>query len=152
MKKLVLLFLATICSFVILAQETNSNFDEELAAKLGADEYGMKTYVFVLLKTGDNPSTDETLRNESFAAHFSNMKDMAEQGKLVVAGPMFKNDKNIRGIFIFNVASIEEAHQCVENDLAIKNGFLKPEFFLWYGSAALPEYLPFEEKIWKKKP
>jgi len=29
---------------------------------------------------------------------------------------------------------------------------LDMELFSWYGSAALPEYLPFSDKIWKAKP
>ena len=32
----------------------NPNFDAELAKKLGADQYGMKNYVLVILKTGPN--------------------------------------------------------------------------------------------------
>lgn len=152
MKGIIILFVGILLSVGVSAQESNPNFDKNLAAELGADDYGMKTYVFVLLKTGENKSTDESLRNESFSAHFSNMRKIAKEGKLALAGPMLKNENNYRGIFIFNVSTIEEAQECVKNDLAIQNGFLQPEFYLWYGSAALPRYLPFDDKIWTKKP
>ncbi|GAB1307392.1 hypothetical protein KH5_00750 [Urechidicola sp. KH5] len=37
-----------------------------------------------------------------------NIGKMTEAGKLVLAGPFF-GDGNLRGIYIFNVSSIEEA-------------------------------------------
>lgn len=151
MKGILILFIGIVFSFGISAQETNPNYDEKLAAELGADDYGMKNYVLVLLKTGKNKSKDQNLINESFAGHFSNMKELAKQGKLVVAGPTGKNLKNYRGIFIFNVATFEEATECLKGDLAVQNDFLQAELYHWYGSAALPVYLEAEDKVWKKK-
>jgi len=34
------------------AQTNNPNYDKALADSLGADDYGMKSYVFVILKSG----------------------------------------------------------------------------------------------------
>jgi uncharacterized protein YciI len=132
---------------------SNPNYNETLAKKLGADDYGMKSYIFVLLKTGSNTSTDQELIRSSFRGHFSNMQKMSEEGNLIVAGPLGKNENNYRGIFILtNAGSMEEAEKLLQNDLAIKNGFLDYELYSWYGSAALPEYLPASDKIWKLKP
>ena len=76
-----------------------------------------------------------------------------EEGKLIVAGPLGKNDQQYRGIFIFTgLESMEEAEEILQTDLAIQNGLLDYEVFTWYGSAALPEYLPISDKIWKSKP
>ena len=47
---------------------------------------------------------------------------------------------------------MEEAIDLLQTDPAIKSGLLAYEIFTWYGSAALPEYLPFSEKIWKSNP
>jgi hypothetical protein len=64
-----------------------------------------------------------------------------------------KNENNYRGIFILNnLKSLEEAKVVLLTDPAIKNGLLGYEIFTWYGSAALPEYLPLSDKIWKLKP
>lgn len=41
------------------AQTTNPQLDPTLAKKLGGDDYGMKMYVFVVLKSGDNKTTDK---------------------------------------------------------------------------------------------
>lgn len=131
----------------------NRNFDKVLADKLGCDEYGMKKYFLVILRTGTNASSDKEFINESFRGHMNNINRLVEEGKLIVAGPIEKNEKNFRGIFILNnIESIDEAKKIVEIDPAIKNGLLDFDLFTWYGSAALPEYLPFSEKIWKIKP
>ncbi|MCA1803565.1 MAG: hypothetical protein LC662_14040 [Rhodothermaceae bacterium] len=132
---------------------SNPNYDRALAEKLGADDYGMKRYIFVILKTGSNTTTDRELISESFRGHMDNINRLVEQGKLIVAGPLGSNDHQYRGIFILNnVDSVEEAAELMQTDLAIKNGLLDVEFLNWYGSAALPEYLPASDKVWKLKP
>ena len=110
----------------------------------------MKNYVFVLLKTGTNTTTDKQFIVDCFAGHMTNIAKLANAKKLIVAGPMGKNEVNLRGIFILNVATIEEANQLLETDPAIKAKLLTAEVFPWYGSAALPEYLPYHDKVWKK--
>jgi hypothetical protein len=66
---------------------------------------------------------------------------------------MGKNEKNYKGIFILNnIESKVEAKELIKTDLAIKNGLLNYEILTGYGSAALHEYLPFSDKIWKSKP
>lgn len=132
---------------------TNPNYDTELAGKLGGDDYGMKSYFLVILKIGTNTTSDKELIAESFRGHMDNINRLVEEGKLIVAGPLGKNENNYRGIFILdNIKSIEEAKELLKTDLAIKNKLLDYEIFNWYGSAALPEYLPYSDKIWKLKP
>lgn len=132
---------------------SNPNYDKTLSEKLGGDDYGMKSYFLVILKTGTNATTDKELIAESFRGHMNNINRLVEEGKLIVAGPLGKNDNKYRGIFILNnLKTIEEAKELLQTDLAIKNGILDYEIFTWYGSAALPEYLPLSDKIWKIKP
>jgi uncharacterized protein YciI len=131
----------------------NPNFDQFLADKLGGDDYGMKSYFLVILKTGSNTTTDQDLIGKSFRGHLDNINKLVGKGKLVVAGPLGKNEQAYRGIFILhNIASIEEAEVLLLSDPAIKNNLLAYDIFTWYGSAALPEYLPFSDKIWKENP
>jgi hypothetical protein len=132
---------------------SNPNYDKTLSEKLGGDDYGMKSYFLVILKTGTNTTTDKELIAESFRGHMNNINRLVEEGKLIVAGPLGKNDNKYRGIFILNnLKTMEEAKELLQTDLAIKNGILDYEIFTWYGSAALPEYLPLSDKIWKIKP
>lgn len=132
---------------------SNPNYDKTLAEKLGGDDYGMKSYFFVILKTGTNTTTDKELVNESFRGHLDNIHQLVKENKLIVVGPLGKNEHNYRGVFILNdIKSEEEAKALLQTDPAIKNGLLDYEIFTWYGSAALPEYLPVSDKIWKIKP
>jgi uncharacterized protein YciI len=141
-KILPLLFL--FFGFSAIAQGQNQ-YDESLAKKLGADERGMKKYVMAFLLRGDRVSeyTPEQ-RQEIQAGHMANIGKMAEIGKLVLAGPFFGNE-DLRGIYIFDVQSMEEAKALTETDPAIQAGVLKMDLKEWYGSAALmmlPELYP----------
>jgi uncharacterized protein YciI len=132
---------------------SNLNYDKALAEKLGADDYGMKSYFLVILKTGTNTTTDKAFIAESFRGHLDNINKLVKAGKLIVAGPLGKNENSYRGIFILqNINSLADAEALLETDPAIKNLLLAYDIFTWYGSAALPEYLPYSDKIWKLNP
>lgn len=130
------------------AQTVNENFDEALAKSLNADEYGMKKYVMVLLKPGSNTDTTKEVRDSVFMGHMNNINRLADSGDLVIAGPMFENNK-YRGIFILNTDSKESAISMLETDPAVSGKFLEPEMYLWYGSAALQEITKIHRKIEK---
>lgn len=132
-----------------MAQSKNPLYDAGLAKKLGADEYGMKTYVMAFLKTGPNRLKDSAAREELQKAHLKNIMRLADEGKLIVAGP-FLDNQDIRGIFIFNVSSVEEAQKLTETDPAVKAGSLVMELHPWYGSAALVEAFKLHKKVEKK--
>lgn len=142
-----LLVITAACS--ILAQSTNPNYDSELAKKLGADDYGMKSYIFVMLKTGSNESTDKAYKDSCFAGHLANITRLVKENKLIVAGPLGKNENAYRGIFILNVTTFDEANELLKTDPAINAKFLEADLYNWYGSAALSEYLETSDKIWK---
>jgi uncharacterized protein YciI len=152
MKKIFHLLLLLLTVAFSSAQTENAKYDKALAEKLGADEYGMKQYVFVILKTGPAKIEDKAKVNELFRGHMENIGRLADEGKLVVAGPFMKNDRNYRGLFILNVKTVEEAKALLDTDPAVKAQLLEAELIPWYGSAALGEYLPVHEKIAKENP
>ncbi len=132
------------------AQTDNPKYNKQLADSLGADDYGMKMYVLVILKTGKIKIEDKQKADSLFLGHLQNINHLAETGKLVAAGPIKKNAKEYEGIFILNVKTIEEASILLETDPAIKSKMLDTELFQWYGSAALPLYLKFHDNVKKK--
>jgi uncharacterized protein YciI len=133
---LIALVLACILPVIVAAEEPA--FDPALAKKLGADQRGMKTYVLCILKTGPKDAEIKgEERKEIFAGHFANIGRLADEGKLAIAGPFGKNEKTYRGLYIFNVATVEEAEKLVILDPAVKAGVFVPELTPWYGSAAL---------------
>jgi len=152
MKTSFLFLLLLFITAIVTAQTINPNYDEALAKKLGADEYGMKPYVLVILKTGENTSATTEETSSAFRGHMENINRLVDEGKLIVAGPLGKNDKTYRGIFILDVPTVEEAANLVQTDPAVKAKLLDVELFPWYGSAALSEYLPASDKIWKVQP
>ncbi len=113
------------------------NYNQALAEKLGADDYGMKMYVMAFLKKGPkrNQTPEEAAALQK--AHMANIGEMAQSGKLVLAGPFAENDAGIQGIYIFNVATVDEAEKLTATDPAIQAGRLIMELIPWYGSAAL---------------
>jgi uncharacterized protein YciI len=137
-----------VCSLAIHAQ--TSKYDKALADSLGADDYGMKMYVLVILKSGPVKIDDKAKNDSLFRGHMQNIGRLAGLGKLTVAGPLESNEKGYRGIFILNVKTTEEAKSLLETDPAIHAKVLDIELYGWYGSAALPMYIPPSEKIRKK--
>lgn len=127
----------------------NSTYDAALASRAGSDPYGMKKYVMAFLKAGPNRSQDSLEAAQIQKGHLENINRLAEEGKLVLAGP-FLDRGELRGIFIFNVATIEEARALTETDPAIKAGRLVMELHPWYGSAALQYVTPLHRKMEKK--
>lgn len=151
MKKIGILFFAQLVAMCAIGQTVNPQYDSVLAKSLGADEYGMKQYFLVILKTGANTTSDKHFKDSCFMGHFSNMNKMVEAKQLVVAGPFGKNNDQFRGLFILNAANMEAAQQLVQTDPAVNAQLLKADIYPWYGTAALPEYLKSVDKVWKKK-
>ncbi|MEP6818818.1 MAG: YciI family protein [bacterium] len=63
-------------------------------------------------------------------AHLANINRLAQMKKLVVAGP-FGDNTTLRGIFVFKVASIDEAKALAETDPAVQAGRLAIEMHPW---------------------
>ncbi|MDF3076379.1 MAG: hypothetical protein K0S09_268 [Sphingobacteriaceae bacterium] len=151
MKRLFVTAVFTLLCLQSFAQSDGPKYDKNLAESLGGDDYGMKMYVLAILKTGTNKTADKKTTDSLFQGHMANIGRLADEGKLIVAGPLKRNDKEYRGIFIFNVKTIEDAAALVKTDPAINANLLDVELFQWYGSAALPVYLESHEKIQRKK-
>lgn len=151
MKTITVLTFLCLFSLPGLAQSVNPAYDPSLAKTLGGDDYGMKSYVMVILKTGPNNISDKATRDKLFEGHLKNIGRLADLGKLVVAGPLGKNEQTYRGIFILDVKSLDEARELLQTDPVIKEKVMEADLFTWYGSAALPEYLKAHKKIEKYK-
>ncbi len=131
------------------AQAPPAKFDAALAAQVGADEHGMRNYVLVILKTGPNKMPAGKERDEMFKGHFANMKRLAGESKLALAGPLDGVD-GWRGLFILSVPDIEEAKKLVATDPVVASGEMVPEFHKYFGSAALMLVNEAHDKVQKK--
>src|SRR5262245_16983871 len=126
-------------------------YDADLAKRLGADERGMRSYVMCFLKTGPLKVDDPQKKAELMKGHFGMIERLAKERKLVLAGP-FSDGGELRGIYVFDVPSIEDAKTLTESDPSIKEGYFKVEFVKWYGSAALREVNDIHARIAKRGP
>ncbi len=149
---LVLVSIMCLGSAAVLAQDKPaSTYDAALAKSLGADERGMRSYVLVVLKTGPTRVPDGEKRTQMFAGHMANIQRLADEGKLVFAGPLDGVD-GWRGIFIFATPEIATAQTYVATDPVIINGEMVAEYHQLYGSAGLMMMNEIYRKISKKSP
>jgi uncharacterized protein YciI len=130
--------------------EVEPVYDSVLAKSLGADDYGMKPYVMAFLKRGPNRDQDSATAAQLQRGHMDNILRMANEGTLLMAGP-FMDTGSIRGIYIFNVTTLEEAEALTSTDPAIKAGRLEMELRPWYGPAALGMMFELNKKVAKKQ-
>lgn len=131
-------------------EPAKSPFDAEIAQKVRADDYGMRQYVLVVLKTGPTKVPAGAERDEMFKGHFANMKRLAGEGKLALAGP-FDGVDGWRGLFILATSDIEEAKKLVATDPVVIKGEMVAEYHKYYGSAALMLVNEQHDKVAKKK-
>lgn len=150
--KTTLLIVTLLTSTIAFSQNSDNEkpvYDAAKAAEYGADAYGMKKYVMAFLKRGPNRDRSPEEAQALQKAHLENITRLAEEGKLVLAGPFF-GDGDIRGIYVFDVQTIGEAEELTNTDPAIQAGSLVMELKEWYGSAALVAVGEIHETLQKK--
>jgi len=101
----------------------------------------MAEYFVGLIYRGPTWSPEVTQEvQELQAAHLANIARLVESGEMVLAGP-FGDDGDMRGLFFYNVDSLEAAQALVESDPAVKAGRLRVELHPWWGPASLAKLL-----------
>lgn len=99
--------------------------------KKPASPIKLTTAYLALLTRGAKWTPEKTPATEELQkAHLANINRLAEMKKLVVAGP-FGDDTPLRGIFVFKVASIDEARALTETDPAVQAGRLAIDIHPW---------------------
>ena len=91
----------------------------------------LTTAYLALLTRGSKWTPEKTPATEQLQKdHIANIIRLAEMKKLVVAGP-FGDNGQLRGIFVFKVASIDEARALTETDPAVQAGRLAIDLHPW---------------------
>ena len=114
----------------------------------GADQpkYEMTTYALGILRKGPSWTAADTPETRSLqAAHMANIQKMAATGKLIVAGPM-GDEGDLRGVFIFQETTPDEARAMMAADPAVKAGRFIPEVHAWFAAAGLKVNPPTNAK------
>ncbi|MDN3668042.1 YciI family protein [Echinicola jeungdonensis] len=143
-------FALSLLCLICLSAFSQDHYDPELASKYDADDYGMKKYVMAFLKRGPSAEsfTDQE-RMDIQKRHLDYIQKMAEDKKIILAGP-FLDDGNLRGIFLFNITSLDSAQKWTSNDPAVQAGVLTMELKQWYGSAGIMAIPELHKKLQRK--
>jgi len=113
-----------------------------------SDRPDERIYTFVYILTG--PATEIAPEDQStaFAGHFSNMKRMAEEGDLLIAGPYGepKSDAGLRGLWVFTTDDTDKALEHAATDPPGKLGIFVFEAFQLRTDDALWELTRLEKE------
>jgi uncharacterized protein YciI len=107
-------------------------------------------YVFVYLKTGPHNAEKTKEERETIqAGHLANIGRLADAGKLIIAGPFGtpNHDKNQRGIFVFDVRTVEEARALTETDPGVQSGVFAVEAHPLRASPVIRRTMQFENQF-----
>lgn len=99
------------------------------------DPPSMCQYFVALLYSGPSRDADDAEVQQIQAAHRSRIRELIASGEMVVAGPF--DGGELRGMFIYDVASMEQAEALAESDPAIQAGRLRAEIHAWWGPTSL---------------
>ena len=93
---------------------------------------GMAKVYLVLLKKGPAWTAEQTEESKTIqAGHMANIQRLWKEKKLIVAGPG-GDGGDLRGVFVFDTESLDEAKALAASDPAVKAGRLAPEFHSWW--------------------
>ena len=87
----------------------------------------------MLLKSGETKSKDSTEAATFQKLHLQHLYKLAEEGKLIVAGP-FEGGNERRGLLIFDVETVDESLQLESENPIVKSGRLKMDALYWWGT------------------
>jgi len=108
-------------------------FSEDVFQKATISPLKLEKVYFGFLKKGPNRKDGDDKNpeiQELQKAHLANINRLAETKKLIVAGP-FGDDGDLRGIFVFRVASMKEAEELAATDPMIKIDRLRLDLHPW---------------------
>lgn len=106
-------------------------------------------FVFVYLKSGPKSGQgDKDTRQKMFAGHMANIQRLADEKKLVIAGPFAKpTDKTWRGILVMDVAEIEKAKELAASDPGVQAGEFVADAYAMRASQRLRRTLELEAEL-----
>lgn len=103
----------------------------------------MSQYFVGLIYMGDHRDANTSQEDimEIQRQHLDNISRLHRQGKMVMAGP-FGHGGELRGLFFYDVETLEEAEELAQTDPAVKAGRLRVDIYPWWGPTALKTLVP----------
>jgi uncharacterized protein YciI len=94
---------------------------------------GMGIQPFCLLKRGPAWNSNARKRARLFEAHHDYIEGLRRKDKLGAAGAT-ESDSDLLGVVIFKRIDFEEARRLMEQDPAVKSGFLAVDYHKWWSA------------------
>ena len=99
-------------------------------------EWAMRKYVLGLIYRGPIRVSDADAADALQRAHLASNARLYDQGKLLLAGP-FLDGTDLRGIFLFDTDSVEQAQEWCDSDPAVQAGTLRVDLHPWYSAKGI---------------
>jgi uncharacterized protein YciI len=103
--------------------------------------FTMRVYQMAFLSVGPRHLAEDTPeRKKLLEGHQANIRRLAADGKLLIAGPLdwpSEGKDAMVGIFIFDVATAAEAEALCKTDPTIAAGHFAVQVVPWYGPSGL---------------
>lgn len=118
----------------LMTSEMHPWWSEDIFKKAVTTPLNMETVYFGFLKKGSNRKEGDDKNpeiQELQKAHIANIVRLANEKKMVMAGP-FGDDTALRGVFVFRVGSIKEAQDLAGSDPMIKIDRLRIDLHPWH--------------------
>ena len=118
----------------LLISELHPWWSQDIFKKAQTSPLKMETVYFGFLKKGPNRREGDDKNpeiQELQKAHIANIVRLADMKKMVMAGP-FGDDGELRGIFVFRVASMKEAQDLGATDPMVKIDRLRLDLHEWH--------------------
>lgn len=112
-----------------------------------------RPYVMTFIKTGPLRTPTPEQQAEAMQGHFANMRRLAAEGTLLIAGPLGepKSDPAHRGIFVFNADTIAKGKALAATDPAGQMGIFEMDNYLLKTDAPLTELTRLEEEYEQRR-
>lgn len=120
-----------LCILTLLISTVKAQNPREFEMPEGDTVFIMKQYWMCFLYKGENRKHDSLEAAQIQEAHLARINKLAEEGIIQVAGP-FGHDGDLRGIFVYDVDTQEEAESYAKTDPAIQAGRLRYEIYPWW--------------------
>ena len=122
--------LSLLISISVFASDDKEKSDKKDEAKVEAEMASPTTYVVGIVTRGENWEQDSLKALELQESHVKFLEFLRKQEKLIASGPLTTN-MDARGLYIFNVSTIEEATAIMSRDKAIEEGWIRMDFHIW---------------------
>jgi uncharacterized protein YciI len=103
----------------------------EMAASNPDMKWTMKVHQLVLLRRGPHTTQPAAEAQRIQVEHLRHIKWLMDERRMLAAGP-FTDDGELRGVFVLNTESSDEARAWAEADPAVKAGRLTVEIRPWF--------------------